>query len=180
MGLSNYVLLDDIKNFIKKKILIIFFIFIILFYINKYFFYRFQEHGTDRSAQIIIGLLFIQIFKFIEFEKNFEISTNHILILLGLVVSLKSFYILYLILILPIVWILYKEKKINIFFNLFKNKLFYYFLFLILLILSIYVIILDASFILYILHVFENFDWSIGVQQTKEMNPALPTLVKGW
>ena len=53
---------------------------------------------------------------------------------------------------------------------MFKNKLFYYFLFLILLILSIYVI--NTGCVIYPLHFtcFENFDWSIGVQQTKEMN----------
>ena len=171
MGFSNYVLLDDIKNFIKRKNFNYIFYFSLFFFIFiNIFFYRFQEHGTDRSAQIIIGLLFIQIFKFIEFDKNFEVSTNHILIFLGLIISLKSFYILYLTLIFPIVWILHKEKKINIFFNLFKNKLFYYFLFLILLILSIYII--NTGCLIYPIPFtcFENFDWSIGVQQTKEMN----------
>ena len=174
MGFSNYVLLDEIKKYIRiKKFNYIFYFTLIFFIFINIFFYRIQEHGTDRSAQILIGLLFIQIFKFIEFNKVFEIEKiliSNILILLGLIVSLKSFYILYFILIFPIIWILYKEKKISIFYNLFKDKLFYYLLFLILLIFSVYLI--NTGCIIYPVSFtcFENFDWSIGAQQTKQMN----------
>ena len=65
---------------------------------------------------------------------------------------------------------MYKEKKISIFYNLFKDKLFYYLLFLILLIFSVYLI--NTGCIIYPVSFtcFENFDWSIGAQQTKQMN----------
>ena len=171
MVFSNYILINDIKHFIKSKKYNYIFYFSLLFFIFfNIFFYRFQEHGTDRTAQILVALLIIQIFKFIEFDRNFELRTNHMLVLLGLIISLKSFYILYLILVLPMMWILYREKKFFVFFNIFKNKLFYYFLFLILLILFTYII--NTGCIVYPIAYtcFENFDWSIGIQQTKEMN----------
>ena len=129
-----------------------------------------QEHGTDRTAQILIAILFIQIFRFIDLNKNYQIYINHIIILLGLIISLKSFYILYLILVIPFLYILFFRKKIFILLDLFKNQLFYYFLFLILLIFSVNFI--NTGCIIYpvALTCFDNLDWAIGVQQTQEMN----------
>ena len=61
------------------------------------FFYRIAEHGTDRSAQILIFLLFVELLFFNYAEKNFNNNVFKIFIFLGIIISLKSFYLLYLI-----------------------------------------------------------------------------------
>ena len=88
-----------------------------LIFINI-FFYRVQEHGTDRSAQILILILFLYIIALISFEKNFEKNVWKILVVLGIIISLKAFYLIYFLLSIPIIYVLIKEKK-NIF--IFQN-----------------------------------------------------------
>ena len=48
-------------------------------------------------------------------DKNLKFRVDYIFVLLGIIISLKAFYVLYLIFVFPIIWILYKEKKLNIF-----------------------------------------------------------------
>ena len=62
------------------------------------FFYRMAEHGTDRSAQIIILLIFIEIIEFINKKYLVEDQLNKLIILITLAVSLKAFYLIYIIL----------------------------------------------------------------------------------
>ena len=60
------------------------------------------EHGTDRSAQILILLIFIETVEFI--HKNYlnEELLKKLVILITITVSLKAFYIIYIILLLPL------------------------------------------------------------------------------
>ena len=62
------------------------------------FFYRMAEHGTDRSAQIIILLIFVEIIEFINKKYLVEDQLNKLIILITLAVSLKAFYLIYIIL----------------------------------------------------------------------------------
>ena len=74
------------------------------------FFYRISEHGTDRSAQILIFLLFIYLLEI--FENNLMKKDQlFISILSYLIISLKSFYFLYLIFLIPLFCFLFQRKK---------------------------------------------------------------------
>ena len=114
MAFSNIYLLEKIfyKKKINKNLFIIFLSLFSFIFVNTVF-TRIAEHGTDRSALILILLLSIiflentsnkfQDYKY--FKKNYE----EILILLFLIISLKSFYLIYLIFLL---FFLYKNKFI--------------------------------------------------------------------
>ena len=90
----------------KKKIDIIFFLSLMSFIFINIFFYRIAEHGTDRSAQILIFLLIIELIILINADSQFRENSTKFFVLLILVISLKSFYILYLILLFPLLYIL--------------------------------------------------------------------------
>ena len=75
MGFSNQILISRIlKYFRNKKIDFIFFLSVCFFIFINIFFYRLQEHGTDRSAQILILILFLRIE--IKFSKKYIILCN--------------------------------------------------------------------------------------------------------
>ena len=117
---SNLILLSKIiEKFKEKDVNYISYLCLLFFIFINIFFYRLQEHGTDRSAQILILILLIYLISFINFETNYEDNIFKIFILLGLIISLKAFYLLYLSLSIPIFYILYKEKN---FFNISNIK----------------------------------------------------------
>ena len=58
LGFSNLIL---VKNIFKKNINFINYLILLSFIFINIFFYRFAEHGTDRSAQILIFILAIEI-----------------------------------------------------------------------------------------------------------------------
>ena len=128
MGFSNQILiLKILKYFKSKKIDFIFFLSLSFLIFINIFFYRLQEHGTDRSAQILILILFSQLLVFLNFGKNAKNELYQMIVILGLIISLKAFYILYLMVPLVVLWILYKENKLYFFKDLLKNKIFYFF-----------------------------------------------------
>ena len=67
LGFGNIILLNNIFDHLKGKNFnyIFYFSLLSLAFINI-FFYRLQEHGTDRSSQI----LFFIFFKFIKFKNE--------------------------------------------------------------------------------------------------------------
>ena len=96
MGFSNLVLLIKLKKNIANNQInfITYFTLLVLIFINI-FFYRISEHGTDKSAMILIFLLFIEIMLLSNFKINISNQISKIYILIGLIISLKAFYILY-------------------------------------------------------------------------------------
>ena len=99
------VLFIQIISFLLKKIdnknILVFFSLLSFIFINI-FFYRIGEHGTDRSAQILVMLLIIEIIDSFN-RKSYDNFLNlKIFTLLIFIISLKAFYILYLILLLPL------------------------------------------------------------------------------
>ena len=114
--LSNLYFLDKIQSSLKisNYRLILFFSLLSLGLINI-FFYRISEHGTDRSAQILILIIISEILIYLSkvdnktFIKKYSDNLIGIFCLLMLIVSLKAFYVLYLILLLPIILKLYKN-----------------------------------------------------------------------
>ena len=171
MGFSNQILISKFFEYFRdKKIDFIFFLSACFFIFINIFFYRLQEHGTDRSAQILILILFLQLLTFLNFKKDARNDLIQMIVILGLIISLKAFYILYLLVPLVVFWILYKEDKLYFLRDVIKNKIFYFFLSLIIAV--IVTNFLNTSCLIYPLNFlcFENFDWSLGSNEIEKMN----------
>tara|TARA_B100000963_G_scaffold351739_1_gene363787 strand:- start:5114 stop:6787 length:1674 start_codon:yes stop_codon:yes gene_type:complete len=128
-GISNLILIFKLKNDLKlKNYDFIFYLTLLSFLFINIFFYRLSEHGTDRSAQILILILFIEI---LGLQRDQTLSPkffSKIFILLALIISLKAFYVLYLLILIPIFSYL-KKKDIKVFvISFFKNFYFYFFI----------------------------------------------------
>ncbi len=95
----NTIIFEKIFNKNLNKFLnVTFFLNLILLIFINVFFYRLAEHGTDRSAQILFFLVFILIVNLFEENKFKKDSFELIIIIFSLIVSIKSFYIIYSIL----------------------------------------------------------------------------------
>ena len=110
MGFANIIFYNKILLFLnlKQKLSIVYLSLLLLIFINI-FFYRLSEHGTDRSAMILIIVTIIELLYLINLNTN--INKNlflKLLILITLIISLKTFYILYVLLLLPVI-IFFKE-----------------------------------------------------------------------
>ena len=170
LGFSNIIFYKKIMENIdfNKKSYILYLSLLSFIFINI-FFYRLAEHGTDRSAMILILVVIIELFQLINIDKNInKNSFLKILILLTLIISLKTFYILYSILLIPMFFYFLKKKISIIFF--FKNIVTYlclFFLFLVFL-----VNFFNSGCILYPVKIlcFENFSWSIPISEVELMN----------
>lgn len=174
---SNLILLQNIfRNFYSKKkeqnynfykyLSLFFFIFI------NVFFYRIAEHGTDRSAQILVFILFVEMIYFLNINKIDTKNFIHIFLILGLIISFKAFYILYLILLFPILIHLFKIKKnLKKIINILINQKFLIF-FILLLSLIILINFLNTGCFVYPVYFtcFDNLSWSIPIEEVKKMN----------
>ena len=122
MIFSNYILLKLIfnKKIQKNYIFITFLSLASLIFINV-FFYRLGEHGTDRSAMILIILLATNLLYFVNKKKE-KIDDDFLkvfTIIFTIVISLKTYYLIYAILFIPLAIHVYnKTKSIKLFFNL--------------------------------------------------------------
>ncbi len=125
MFFTNIFFLSTIykNSFVKKNLYILFFVTSCFIFINI-FFYRLAEHGTDRSAMILILIFFVQILIILnrKFEKDDINQFKFLIILSSIIISLKAIYILYLVLFLPILIKILKKKS---FFKIFKSYSFY-------------------------------------------------------
>ncbi len=127
LGFSNIILIMNIKNYLdKKKDSQFLFLNLLAFVFINVFFYRISEHGTDRSAQILIFLFFIYILHLRGSYKIYDKILPKLIILLSIVISLKLFYILYLIFIIPLIYYLIKDDKAYLLNKIFKTPLFYF------------------------------------------------------
>ena len=171
---SNIFFIQKILNKLKNKkynFILILSLFSLIF-VNSIF-HRLAEHGTDRSALILIFILAIYYLEGTNIKKsivNFNYFYQKILILIILIASLKSFYLIYLIF---IVIFFYEFKKIlfesSFYKKLFSQRITYFFIFSILIILfTIFsntgCIIYPASFTC-----FDSFSWSIPKNQVIDM-----------
>ena len=183
----NLYLIEKLKFFYEKNdhnILNLFLLSSILFV--NIFFYRIAEHGTDRSAQILVLVLFYEIIFFINYKfKNKEQFYNSktvskIIVLITLVIGFKAFFILYFFLSIIIFYKLYeilKLKKTILF--LYKN-IFVYILCLKLILLA-FVNYYDSGCLLYPIH-FTCFDkniWAIPIAEVKNLNQWYELWSKG-
>ena len=167
---SNIFLIQKIFNQLKNKkfdFILILSLFSLLF-INTIF-YRLAEHGTDRSALILIFILAIYFLEGTN-RKLSKISFKHyykkILLTILLIVSLKSFYLIYTIFIFIL---FFKFRKILIAENFYKKIFFervsYYFL--IGTLIFIFTIFSNTGCLIYpaSFSCIETFSWSIPKEE---------------
>ncbi len=127
LGFSNIILVSNIKKYLDKKDNNnLFFLNLLAFIFINIFFYRIAEHGTDRSAQILIFLFFIYILSLREHYEKFDNILPKLIILLSLIISLKSFYILYFIFIIPFIYYILKDNKAYLIDKIFRNPILYF------------------------------------------------------
>lgn len=170
VGFVNYIFLKEIlKNLQEKKnlYLIIFSIFSLT--LINVFFYRLAEHGTDRTAQILILLLTFEILKLINTKiMHKKIDLNKILILCTIIISLKVFYFIYLLLFFVIIF--YQKN-----FYLFLTGLIYnYVTYVCLILVSMLILtnIFNTGCFFYPMSAscIFDFSWSIPLEQVEKMN----------
>ena len=170
MGFANIIFYNKILLFLnlKQKLSIVYLSLLLLIFVNI-FFYRLSEHGTDRSAMILIIVTIIELLYLINLNTN--INKNlflKLLILITLIISLKTFYILYVLMLLPVI-IFFKEKRLSLVF-FFKNIITY-------ICLTTFFALLTVNFfntgcLLYPVKFlcFESFSWSIPLGEVEQMN----------
>ncbi len=129
-GISNLILVLKLRNDYKlKNYDFVFYLTLLSFLFVNIFFYRISEHGTDRSAQILILILFIEIFNLVRNEVLSQKFFSKVFILLALIISLKAFYVLYLLVLLPVFFYFKKDDFKYIILGFLKNFYFYLILF---------------------------------------------------
>ena len=127
LGFSNIILVSNIKKYLDQKDNNnFFFLNLLAFIFINIFFYRIAEHGTDRSAQILIFLFFIYILSLREHYEKFDNILPKLIILLSLIISLKSFYVLYFIFIIPFIYYILKDNKAYLIDKIFRNPILYF------------------------------------------------------
>lgn len=190
LGFVNIILLKKIHLFfvhykpdkeLNYKTDFVNFLSLLVFIFINIFFYRLGEHGTDRSAQILIFVLIILLFEYMKNSNPTKVDLNFIYILLGIIVSLKAFYILYLSLFFPLFHHIYRIKKT------FKETIYYFILNKAFFILSIFITLVLFSYfantgcLIYPLSFtcLENLSWSIPKTQVIASNDWFELWSKG-
>ena len=179
---SNILLIQKIFNQLKNKrhnFILVLSLFSLLF-INTIF-YRLAEHGTDRSALILIFILVIYYLEGTNRKLsiiNFKHYYQKILVTILLIVSLKSFYLIYIIFILILFLILEKLFLREFFKKIFFQRVSYYFIigttiFIFTILSNTGCLIYPASFTC-----IESFSWSIPKKEVIEMKTWYELLVK--
>jgi len=172
LGFVNNIIYEKIKNNIKinKTNYITYFSLLILIFVNI-FFYRIGEHGNDKSAQILIFLLVIEVLIFLDQSKFDKNLLSKVYLLIGLIVSLKAFYVFYSLFVLILIFKVLKKKKLaeGIFFFI-KNVYFLPLAIFFILVVGSY--FLNTGCLIYPVSFtcFENFSWAINKLEVIELN----------
>ena len=178
LGFANILLLKKIFNLsenkkkVNYKITFINHLCLLSFVFINIFFYRISEHGTDRSAQILIFILFVYLLDKFQNKDYKNVDLLFLYILTGLIITFKSFYFLYLIFSIPFfIFIIEKEKSLqSTFKKIFLNKYFLY------LIISVFFVLMtnfnNTGCLLYPVYFscFENIQWALPVESVIKMN----------
>ncbi len=150
-----------------KKNDILFFFSLLSFVFIIVVFYRLAEHGTDRSGQI---LMFVVVTLLIDLmsKKKLDLSNLFFVILmLVYIVTIKSYFVIYSLLLLPIIFYIKDEPKIlsKIIFS--KSSVFIIFF----LVGHIFIQVSNTGCLLYPLQItcYENFIWSLDPTEIEWM-----------
>lgn len=125
LGFVNLIFLNKVLNYKLKKLDLIFYINLINLVFINIFFSRLSEHGTDRSASILILLIFSLLIEFIISNEKRLITI--LILLVSLSITLKSFYIIYLFIFFLLFIFFKKKKELLIFYLQSKSIIFSFF-----------------------------------------------------
>ena len=165
MVFANTILIESIYEN-KKKLNFHFFLKLFIFVFINVFFYRLAEHGTDRSAIILIFLSILIIFEILDNSKLKNQLFENLIILLTFIISLKSFYAIYSLLFLLIYFKFFKISDISLFYKNFK-VVNYSIIFAILIL--FYNIAYTGCFIYPLSFTcFEKFYWGLDISRVQE------------
>ena len=170
-GSAIFVFFSNLKEKLKKNnINYLYFFDLLSLVFILVFFYRLAEHGTDRSAQILIFLIISETFKILILKKITFFEISKLSILFAITISLKAFYFLYGLLLIPLLIIASKKigyKKLME--KIFVNKSLY--LSLVLIITVLITNFFNTGCFIYPLlkSCFINFDWSIQTKVIESM-----------
>jgi len=180
LGFSNFILFSKIEKFLKNNDTnyVLYLSLLCIIFINI-FFYRLAEHGSDRSAMILIIILIIELLDLTNKRQNI-LKESHFLklfILITLIISLKNFYILYVILLLPIL-IKFINKKSSLLFFI-TNKITYLCLLFILILFT--VSFFNTGCLIYPVKAlcFEKYSWAIPLSEVELLNNWYQQWAKG-
>lgn len=161
----------SIKNFQFEKINLKYLCLLSFIFVNI-FFYRISEHGTDRSSQILIFILLIEVIYFLNLKKILQKRLINIYLLCALVISFKPFYLLYLLIFLPLFIHVMRNKKKFYASIIFFIKQKFFFIFSLFITIVLITNIFNTGCLVYPIYFtcIENFSWSIPIDQVKQMN----------
>ncbi len=169
---SSIILIDKIrKNTFNKNYDFFTYFYLLSFIFINIFFYRISEHGTDRSAQILILILIGEILFFVNFKSDIKRILSKLFILISIIISLKAFYILYMIFFIIISYHLYKSyNPIKVLLYFLTNH--YFNLLLILFVLVLSVNFINSGCLIYpvTFTCFDNFSWAISKSEVQDLN----------
>ncbi len=170
-GFTIYLLLIKILNCLNKnEIDYLYYYNLLALIFIVVFFYRLSEHGTDRSALILVFIIISEILRIFNKVKisNYDISI--LSVLYALTISLKAFYFLYLLILIPLIFFIYSKFNIKNIFKIFsKNIVVYFSIFLLFLVL--FNNFLNTGCLIYPLEIscYTNFEWSIKKNEINRM-----------
>ena len=169
---SNIILLNKILDKqLNNKFNFLTYYYLLSFIFINIFFYRISEHGTDRSAQILVLILIGEILFLVNFKNIIEKIISKLFLLIAIIISLKAFYVLYIIFFLIILFNLTKKYKLKkTFYYLISN--YYLYLFIILFILILGTNFINTGCLVYPLNItcFDENIWAISKAEVKELN----------
>jgi len=180
LGFGNLILFNKIEKFLENNNTnyILYLSLLSIIFINI-FFYRLAEHGSDRSAMILIIILIIELLDLDNNHKDIKNNSSFLklFILTTLIISLKTFYILYVILLLPILINFINNKSSLLFFI--KNKVTY--LCLIFMLMLFVVNFFNTGCLIYPVAAlcFENYSWAIPLSEVESLNNWYQQWAKG-
>jgi len=167
----NYVVLSKLFEKLKtKEFDIVYFFSLLNFIFVNVVFYRIAEHGTDRSGQVLLFLIFIIFFEILFLKRtNLEkkVLFNFLLVAVFLAASMKVLFIIYLILV-PIIF--YKNNFYKNYFAKDNLKIFIVLIFSFTL--NISTNFFSTGCLVYPAEktcFFKKFDWSISKTEVKVM-----------
>ena len=171
MGFTLFILLKKtILSLKNNKIDFLYYLGLSLTIFVIVFFYRISEHGTDRSAQILILLIIYEIFNLIMKKKINQYDIAVLSILFAITISMKLFYLLYALFLVPIIYKFVSIEGVNFFSKIFKNKIFY--LSLALLLFVLFTNFVNTGCLIYPIKqsCFTNFAWSLELREVERMS----------
>ena len=187
LGFANIILLKNINSYFtylkfkKEKIDIKNYLSLFSIIFINIFFYRIAEHGTDRSAQILIFLLIIELIILINIKNIKNTNLFNLYLLAALIISLKAFYILYVVFFIPLFFLVKSQNKnyIEALIFLIFNRFFV--LFLLLLFFVLFTSFINTGCIIYPVSstCFNSLNWAIPSVEVLKMNNHYELWSKG-